>query len=261
MKHFLTLMLGLIPLQGFASELPLKVVSYNINFFKLPQIVSKDISSNDNLKNADVIFLQEITRNLSQGWDPMSLVAGDLHMHSAFIPGAWFKDKEYGNGILSKYPLKNIEMIPLPRSSAENKNNIRSAVIADIELPNGEWITLASVHLSVFFCEKTLGAELRGEQLEVLLKRLKDRGSKNVIFGGDLNTSTPWSWTKLQEKTKEYAYAVSHPHKGWTMKYLRLKLDHLFHLGNLKVNAHGIAHGSQGSDHVPIWVDYSTSAQ
>ncbi|MCM0606418.1 MAG: endonuclease/exonuclease/phosphatase family protein [Xanthomonadaceae bacterium] len=261
MKHLLTLMLGLMSLQGFAGETHFKVVSYNVNFFTKPEIIAQDIQSNENLKNADVILLQEITREASQNWDPLTQVAAQLGMQATFIPGTRFRGQDYGNGILSRTPLTSIEMITLPHSKAENRDNIRSAVIADTLLPNGETITIATVHLSVFFCDKSLAAQLRGEQLEVLLKRLKERGAKNVIFGGDLNTSTPWSWTKLQEKTKSYSYTLSHPHKGWTMKYLHLKLDHLFHQGNLSVLSHGIGKGSRGSDHLPIWVDYSTSVQ
>lgn len=259
MKLLLTLMLGFMSLQGYAAGRPFKVVSYNINFFMQPETVVQDLKTTPGLVDADIILLQEITRELSLGWDPLTVVAEKLGMHAVFIPSARLRGQEYGNGILSQKPLSRIEMVELPRSQAESKTNIRSAVIADLTLDSGEILTLASTHLSVFFCEKSTKDQPRADQLEVLLKRLRDRGSKNIIFGGDLNTSTPKGWNQVSKISKEYGYELSHEKKGWTMKILHLKLDHLYHQGNLQVINQGIGRGSNGSDHLPIWVDYQFS--
>ena len=255
---FLTLMLGLSGMDSFASE-ALRVVSYNVNFYSKPELVTRDIQSNPKLANADVILLQEVTRDPARDWDPIAKLGQALGMQSTFIPSANMRHLEYGNGILSRYPLKNIEMVALPHSEAESKENIRSGMIADIELPSGISVTVASVHLSVFFRDSSPFDQQRAEQLEVLLKKLKDRGSKNIIFGGDFNTATPWAWAHVHKIATHYAYSLSHPHKGWTMKYLHLKLDHLFHQGDMKVESLGVSKSAKGSDHIPIWVNYQFS--
>jgi len=120
----------------------------------------------------------------------------------------------HGNAILSKYPIKNVEVVRLPdtykwyeeelkrRSLLEGARRIgakglfreqifsevrrggRNAIIADIELPNKEIVTVVSTHL-----EDRCFPKGRFKQMEYLLTKLKYKRTP-LILAGDFNTTT-----------------------------------------------------------------------
>ncbi len=120
----------------------------------------------------------------------------------------------HGNAILSKYPIKNVEVVRLPdgykwyeeelkkKSFLEGARRVgakglfrehifsevrrggRNAIIADIELPNKEIVTVVSTHL-----EDRCIPKGRFKQIEYLLTKIKDKRTP-LVLAGDFNTTT-----------------------------------------------------------------------
>ncbi len=117
----------------------------------------------------------------------------------------------HGNAIVSKFPIKNARLVRLPdyynwydteshkitftekirRKSAkllfneeiitELRHGSRVAIIADIELPNNEVVTVVSTHL-----ENRTMARFREKQLKALFEEIKDIKTP-IILGADFN--------------------------------------------------------------------------
>lgn len=93
----------------------------------------------------------------------------------------------HGNAILSRYPLRDIRLIPLENgvdkmAHREQRIGCQQAVAARIEFPNLV-LTAASVHLDAQSTQRH-----RREQMQVVLDALPPSGP--AILGGDWNTST-----------------------------------------------------------------------
>ena len=95
----------------------------------------------------------------------------------------------HGNAILSRYPLRNVEVVHLPaffdyRHQYMSRNGNRIAVVADVGAP-GCAFTVASTHL-----EARSSAHERCLQLLKLTDVLatRDRGQP-IVIGGDMNTT------------------------------------------------------------------------
>jgi endonuclease/exonuclease/phosphatase family metal-dependent hydrolase len=142
----------------------------------------------------------------------------------------------HGNAIISKYPIISTKVIRIPneydwyRAEAvkrqsplehvrhfgamaifsekieykEVRHGSRNALIADIQLPDGQIITVVSTHL-----EDRAYADKRLKQFKYLLENLKDKKTP-VILAGDLNTST--TETIPTSLKKEVVKRIRDPH-------------------------------------------------
>lgn len=99
----------------------------------------------------------------------------------------------HGNAILSRFPLRNIAVIPVapagywfaqsPKGDGQYRVGGRMAIAAQIDTPNGP-LTLAAVHY-----ESEDDAAGRAAQTSVLLSTLRARyGDGPCVIAGDLNT-------------------------------------------------------------------------
>ena len=160
----------------------MKCVSYNIQFgfgqdakFDLERIV-------DAVRGADVIALQEVTRNspMNEGRDLAAEIRALLPDYfAAFGPnfeaeiGSRVEDGraidvrlEFGNMILSRTPILTARNLLLPRSRSYDKVNLqRGALEAMIDTPFGP-VRFYSVHLD------HRGADERMRQIAFLMERL-----------------------------------------------------------------------------------------
>ncbi len=156
----------------------IKVLSFNIqNGFTAKYdyaMLGRDIAAED----ADLIGLQEVDRFTNRNGKRHSLkeiadAAG--YKHCAFARAIDYSDGQYGTAILSKYPIKSFNVLPLESHGEEQ----RSAGIAEIEI-GGKDFLFVNTHLSLG------GKEMRAEQFETLAELVKDR--KYYFITGDFNT-------------------------------------------------------------------------
>jgi endonuclease/exonuclease/phosphatase family metal-dependent hydrolase len=132
----------------------------------------------------DIALLQEVTDGLPRAHfhDQAELLAEALGMHVAFGPQHRFSIGGYGNAILSRFPLTQIEHIDL----TIGKRKKRGATLAHARLRFGEHtrsVLLCNLHLGL------AGTE-RGQQLERFLAcgpLTRTHADTPVVLGGDLN--------------------------------------------------------------------------
>jgi endonuclease/exonuclease/phosphatase family metal-dependent hydrolase len=160
----------------------LTVATYNIHYAKgtdrevdVARIVAvlRDI-------RADIFCLQEVDRHTrrSDGVDQAREIASELGMYYAFGLARRRNGGEFGNAVLSRFPIIAVDSMPLPRSSLISA---RGFVVARIDSGSRKFVC-GSVHFG-------LGPFERRQQAEALLHYFR-RERWPVILCGDFNGRT-----------------------------------------------------------------------
>lgn len=144
---------------------------------------------------ADVIALQEVDRFLPRSGfcDQPNWLAHHLGMNVCFSPSVDLGLLQYGNAILSRYPIIAIHVQYL-RGWIER----RSILVADL-LIDGEIISVINTHLGTFEHE-------RKKQLPLLLRTLDDL-KHPAILTGDFNVSFMPLFREGQQQWREIQIA------------------------------------------------------
>ncbi|WP_454051307.1 endonuclease/exonuclease/phosphatase family protein [Cellulomonas sp. Marseille-Q8402] len=125
----------------------------------------------------DVVALQEVSRGwvLGGGADMATWLGHRLGMHVAFAPAA---DRQFGNVLLSRTPLTDVEVVALPYGAGPQA---RSALTALVDGPDGTPLRVTSVHLQ----HRDANTATRLDQLAALDAALPADGPS--VLAGDLN--------------------------------------------------------------------------
>jgi endonuclease/exonuclease/phosphatase family metal-dependent hydrolase len=133
--------------------------------------------------HADLLALQEVDRRARRSGfcDQMALIARATGLAATFGEAARRGPfRRYGNALLGRGTLSDVEVIPLPRPVAGEP---RVAILATLETdglaPGGVRLSVAATHLSFRRQEAPV-------QLEILLEALGRRPLPRVLLG-DLN--------------------------------------------------------------------------
>jgi endonuclease/exonuclease/phosphatase family metal-dependent hydrolase len=218
------------------------------------QRISRVIARN----NPDVVALQELDvgRTRSRGMDQVGRIARILGMKYHFHPASRWGDEQYGNAILSRYPLNLIKMESLPRAAENRLYEPRGAMWVTIDY-HGTPIQVINTHLSIWPKERLL-------QINALLGREwlghpDCRGP--VVLCGDFNSS-PGSTVykriigKLQDS--QSILAGHRPRRTLYGRYPLSQIDYIFVTSEFKVAAITVprtALDQVASDHLPLSVD------
>ena len=129
----------------------------------------------------DLVALQEVdvkTRRTG-GVDQPAVLAKLTGMHAAFGQGIDYQGGEYGNAVLSRFPIRSTRVYPLPVKEGEER---RCALVVTVrpEEKRPE-ITFVATHLNY----RDEAERLR--EAEELHRVLKDVEKKPTILAGDLN--------------------------------------------------------------------------
>lgn len=191
----------------------------------------------------DVVLLQEVARGwvLGGGTDMATWLGHRLGMEVAFAPAV---DRQFGNAILSRTPLRDVEVIHLPYGAGPQS---RSALTAVVDGPDGEPVRVTSVHLQ----HRDDNTTTRLHQLAALDAALPDDGPS--VLGGDLNAE-PGSpeleavdaagWTSALDTAGDPA-ALTHPSGD-----PEVRIDWLLGRGVTFADAH--VGTDDSSDHLPV---------
>jgi endonuclease/exonuclease/phosphatase family metal-dependent hydrolase len=216
----------------------LKVATYNIH-------IGKDADNNLNLEStietlratgADLIGLQEIERHSprSQFADQPRKLAEALGMQYHFEPALSVGPFEFGNAVLSRYPILATERIDL-KSSKED----RVALLATVDV-QGRPVRVLVTHLGLLQPE-------RARDVAELRNRLQGEEEAPVLVLGDFNTTVqapelqPW----LQQFPSTTERGVeTFPGSGEQIDYV-LASKHFKSAASYTVPSHA-------SDHVPL---------
>ncbi|MGM0126137.1 hypothetical protein IGI37_003538 [Enterococcus sp. AZ194] len=129
-------------------------------------------------RSNDIVGLQEV--DLYTKRNPLSMVteiAGTDYPNRKFSSAMPFEGGDYGNGLLSKWPLIDYKELRYSMYGLEP----RTAQFAKVELGNNRVITLCNTHLSFE------SIEIRTAQVAELLDEMAEFGGEYKVIMGDFN--------------------------------------------------------------------------
>jgi endonuclease/exonuclease/phosphatase family metal-dependent hydrolase len=187
------------------GERPLRIASYNVHkytgldFRRNPARIAAVIRSLD----ADIVSLQEVLSD--PGADPSSqlrILAEKTGMHMAVAgPTIWKADGQYGNALLSRFPITRVRLHDISLGAFEP----RGIIDADIRVGD-RTVRVLATHFGLWPME-------RNRQALRLLEILPENPARPLIVMGDMNCWVPGSpvLRRLQERLGKPAASRSYP--------------------------------------------------
>lgn len=134
--------------------------------------------------DADVVCLQEVWTE-EGGADQASVLADRLGSHAATTPPRFYDGVSFGNAILSRWPVAEVDVTSLPR--ADGQPGHRMALLAAIDSPFGR-VPVVTTHLDWQYD----ASEVRHAQTDALAAFVAEhRGDDDTgfppVLTGDLN--------------------------------------------------------------------------
>lgn len=214
----------------------LRIVSFNVKHAERIDRAIRVLRTDDALANPDIVLLQEMD-------EPGTRAIGDsLRMHWIYYPASVARNHDFGNAILSCWPLEDDTKVLLPHK-ARIRGNQRIAVSTTVRI-EGRAFRVYSVHLATPLGN---GPTARRQQLATVL----DDAARfpDVIIGGDFNSETVpeialargYSWPTRR---------LPHTDKFWTVDHILLKGD----LSADSASVGVVRNNLKASDHRPVWV-------
>ncbi len=239
---------------------PLRVMSYNVHGCRgMDGLISIDRIARVILRyNPDVIALQELDagRQRSAGVDQAERIARRLEMSFKFHPAFRYKDEQYGNAILSRYPMGLVKQEALPKLSNKKLFEPRAALWAVVDY-QGIKINIINTHLSVWAREQAV--QVKALLGEAWLQHPDCQGP--MILCGDMNM-TPGSpvYKVICQHLKDSQEILEghRPSQTWFAGYPFRRIDHIFVSTDFHVTSIQTVHtalAKSASDHLPLIVD------
>jgi len=204
----------------------------------------------------DIIALQELDvgRSRSGRTDQAEIIARKLEMKFHFHPAFRSKDEQYGNAILSRYPMALIKSGSLPKLADKGRQHEPRGVLwVSVEF-EGRKIQVFNTHLSIWPRERAIQTDaLLSEQW---LQHPDCRGP--VALCGDFN-SIPRSavYRKICHKLFDSQVILSghRPRSTWFGHYPVGRIDYVFVNADLRVYSITVPRTDLekiASDHLPL---------
>jgi endonuclease/exonuclease/phosphatase family metal-dependent hydrolase len=242
----------------FAATEPLRVVSLNMAGVTDVHAVWRDIDRIPDTLKIDLFILQEVSGSADGSTSMAKEMGKHYGMNFVFkaadpIKGGLME----GLAIVSRYPIRDMDIIQLQHINLHFKNRDRIAMVATVDAPNGP-IRIFNVHL-----DGRVNKKQRLEQLGPVLEAT-DKAKGPVLLAGDFNTE-PILWightvpivkgqnqvTPLETLVKSHNFTTPFGEEA-TFPLLHQKLDWIF-LRGLKATHSGVT-PIDFSDHNAIWV-------
>lgn len=249
-------LLVLLPGTASATERVLKVLSYNIHHARgVDDVVDiSRIAEVIKTSGADLVALQEVDKTVerSGGIDIPAELARLTGFHPLFRKNIDFQGGEYGNAILSRYPILESGNLHYKMLREGEQRGVLHAVV-EIQ---GDRLVFACTHLDY----RPDNAE-RLSNAEELHKLTQSFGDMPVILCGDFNDfpgkelhqkMQTWmtdAWTAGADKGDGFTFSSTDPNR---------RIDYVYFTrpDRLSVSA-GSVLKSQASDHLPLLVTFS----
>ncbi|MBN2364659.1 MAG: hypothetical protein EH225_00780 [Calditrichaeota bacterium] len=221
----------------------LKVASFNIQFSEKIEEAIYTLRNSPDFEETDILLLQEMDET---GTEIISKALGyDYVYYPATIHPQ--SDKNFGNAILSIWPINNTRKILLPHEFYINKTR-RIAVAGTVSAGNWQ-IRVFNVHIATI----ALSEEKRLAQVDSVMRSISGHHSR-IIVGGDFNTIF-----EKNIKDLDYIFTLSEfirasKGSGLTIEKgpLDFTVDHIYTKG-FHVIENGIIE-TEASDHNLVWV-------
>jgi endonuclease/exonuclease/phosphatase family metal-dependent hydrolase len=189
--------------------------------------------------DADVIALQEVEAH-DDGGDMLEWLARETGLHAIAGTTLARHDGHYGNGVLSRCPIRVRSLCDL----SWRRREPRGAIAVDVEC-GGSTLRVVATHLGLRPAE-------RREQVERLLRLFSWRDGDRAVLMGDLNE---WFlWGRPLRHLHRY-FDETPALKTFPSRMPLLALDRLWtHPGAMlrKLEVHDSALSRSASDHLPL---------
>jgi endonuclease/exonuclease/phosphatase family metal-dependent hydrolase len=190
--------------------------------------------------DADVFALQEV-ESRSSGLDMLAWLAKETGFHAVWGTTLMRADGHYGNGLLARFPIANVEQVDLTWERREPRN----AIAADLDCGAGERLRFVATHLGLRPAE-------RRYQVRRLLPLFVERPGDRVVLAGDVNEW--WLWGRPLKWLQSH-FLETPPRRTFPAWMPMLALDRLWaHPGGMlrEVRAHRSRTARAASDHLPL---------
>ncbi len=224
----------------------LRVVTYNIRYGRgLDGVVDLErLARTVSDLAPDIVVLQEVDRNNPRSGlvDQAQWLGRRLGMAVAYGPNLNLGWTQYGNAILSRFPILEAENAALP-----GRWEPRGLLRATVELPGGDRLAVYTTHLG-------LQRQERAHQVAALLALLP--AGSPLVLAGDFNSRPDEPWLQAVADRLVDAHAVAGDGPGYTFPSgaPSARIDHVFVSEPFSVTAAGPV-VSDASDHLPVVAD------
>ncbi len=246
-----------LPRQDFSSS-RVKIVTLNMARETSLARILKDFSRLERQGHPDILLLQEVQAPPNGGPNAAEQLAARLEFNYLYQPANLWKDgSKEGLAIVSRYPLVDPAVIPLPALDLVFRSRCRIALSATALTPLGQ-VRLFNVHL-----DTRVGIQERLKQLAPVVAHARAVSGPCVV-AGDFNTSNltwlgrvvPFPYQDQEIRVRRYFQATGFRtpfvHQQATFDFLGLRLDSIYVKG-LGWAESGIEE-MDSSDHSALWV-------
>jgi endonuclease/exonuclease/phosphatase family metal-dependent hydrolase len=227
----------------FAGQL--KVITWNIRYAEKIETAIAELSTVEELQNADIILLQEMDESGAE------TIAQALKYNYVYYPASIHShhNRNFGNAILSKWPLSQPAKLLLPYENLIKQRRI--AVRAVVRLGETELLVYCA-HTETIWLEE--GKRLA--QIETITNDIRQQDEAYVLAGGDFNTATPSSVMAAEELFAQVGMERVSAEAGPSVVVagVPFSADHIF-AQSMSPLAAGVWPDTQASDHLPLWVE------
>jgi endonuclease/exonuclease/phosphatase family metal-dependent hydrolase len=197
---------------------------------------------------ADIIALNEVDNatERSLGIDQAGFIAGKLNFYSAYGKTIYYRGGQYGNAVLSKYPILYTKNHSLPRIEAMNEEP-RCMLECRIDI-NGCLINILAAHLSLSRQERIETVKYISEVISGLNGPIILLGDFNLRYKTELEELKPLLGV-LKDTSAECGQADII--KTFNSSSLESKIDYILVSREFQVVSSYIIE-TKASDHVPL---------
>lgn len=235
---------------AYARSTPLdngviKVLTWNIQYSRHIDEAIRLLQQTPELQDATILLLQEMAG------EDVDAIARALGMNYVYYPASIHvrHDRDFGEAILSSWPLTDDAKLILPHYSPRN-GQIRIAVRAWVQRPDQPMLVV-NTHTET----SLMTPAQRLDQVQAILADVEDVASP-ALLGGDFNTLSPWEQRALLKAMEDAGFAWATADAGSTVREggVGVTMDYLFVRGLEPVRSGVVSHGDV-SDHLPLWAE------
>lgn len=242
-----------LPVKGgselFGNSFWVRIMTYNIrsgrgldgrlSLERIAQVIAAE--------NPDIVALQEVDcrRRRTRHQDQAHLLAERLGYHCNFVAARQWKQGEYGNALLSRFPSLECQRVALPKP-ARLPVEARCLMQCRLKVPGGE-LHFWNTHLGLLATE-------RRQQVKTMLQHFLQEPDRRLILCGDFNA---------RPRSQEIVGLSLHLNRVVSQRTFPgflpvVHLDHVFHSQHLRAVRSFVPKtllARRASDHLPLVVD------
>ncbi|UKJ09282.1 endonuclease/exonuclease/phosphatase family protein [Solitalea lacus] len=253
------LCLGLIMKQGDSFAVTksdtLKILTYNVHHCNPPGTNVIDVAAIAKVvkeSNASIVALQEVDVNTSRSGKELNeaeAIAKACGMYFCFGKSLDFAGGGYGNAILSKYPISDVQCMLLSKA-ADPKTEQRSLLTVKLAIGENKFIRFACTHLDV--------ASVANRELQIKeITQMAKSDSLPFFIAGDFNDIPQSAALNLFDKTFIRSCITCEPTAPQDVPNQIIDFiafDKRFSK-NIKVANHVVLDDRYASDHRPVYAE------